>query len=196
MRLILVRHGETDWNDKLKLQSFTNNPLNEKGIRNVEKAAQVLKTEKINVIISSPLLRAKQTAEIINKYHNQKIDLDERLTERNFGKLDGMNYLNFSSKLKEIHENNALEQYEIERLENVRNRTNEFLKDLFENHFNKTILVTSHSSALKMLISIIINEPFGIFSKKKKKNASISIIEFEEPYKVKSKQIAMDGHLN
>lgn len=195
MRLILVRHGETSWNDELKLQSHTDNPLNQKGIKNVEKTAEFLKDEKFDFIISSPLIRAKKTAEIINQNHNLEIEIDERITERDFGKLDGMNYLEFPEKILEISKENSWEKYEIEKMEDFINRIDSFLKFLFENYFNKSVLVTAHSSALKMLISIIINEPFGEFSKRKKKNASVTIIEFDEPNKVKSKQIAIDKHL-
>jgi broad specificity phosphatase PhoE len=90
MQIIAVRHGETDWNRQGRIQGRTDNPLNDTGRMQARAAAAVL-PDKIGVIISSPLKRAAETAEIINKQrYNVEIITDERLTERDFGDYEGM----------------------------------------------------------------------------------------------------------
>jgi broad specificity phosphatase PhoE len=89
MKLIIVRHGQTDWNLQEKTQGRTDNPLNATGLAQAEELAEKLKDKKIDFIISSPLVRAKTTADIINKYHNAPIEVDNDCKERDFGDFEG-----------------------------------------------------------------------------------------------------------
>ena len=88
--ICLVRHGETDWNAIGKLQGRTDIPLNETGIFQAEKCGEYLKESEWDFIITSPLNRAKQTAEIIKR----KIDVPllemDHFVERHFGEAEGM----------------------------------------------------------------------------------------------------------
>ena len=88
MKLFLVRHGETDHNAKKLLVSITYVPLNEKGREQARLLAKRLKNEQIDVIISSPLSRARETAEIIAEQHGKKVIVSKELIERNFGALE------------------------------------------------------------------------------------------------------------
>ena len=65
--LYFIRHGQTDWNLERKIQGCTDIPLNEKGVLDAEAAAEKVAEIKWDRIISSPLSRARQTAEILNK---------------------------------------------------------------------------------------------------------------------------------
>lgn len=66
MKILVVRHGLTDWNVERRIQGRTDVPLNQEGIKQAYVAKEKLKEEKIDLMVSSPLKRAKQTAEIIN----------------------------------------------------------------------------------------------------------------------------------
>ena len=66
MKIYVVRHGQTNWNVKGKIQGKSDIELNEKGIEQAKELKELIKNYDINLIISSPLKRAKQTAEIIN----------------------------------------------------------------------------------------------------------------------------------
>ena len=88
--IIFVRHGEAQNNTKDILSStISGYPLTLKGIRQVEATASQLKGVKLSGIFSSPVLRAMQTAKIINRYHGLDIKVDSRLRELSFGKLEG-----------------------------------------------------------------------------------------------------------
>lgn len=88
-KIYFVRHGQTDYNLKKIAQGRLDVPLNATGISQAEEMAKSLKNTKIDVIYVSPLLRAKKTAEIINKFHNVKLIQDERINEFNIGTMSG-----------------------------------------------------------------------------------------------------------
>ena len=87
--LYFIRHGQTDWNLQKKIQGITDIPLNETGIREAQSAAVEIAKKKWNRMISSPLSRARQTAEILNKDIGFPIETDERLCEFDLGDLEG-----------------------------------------------------------------------------------------------------------
>jgi broad specificity phosphatase PhoE len=92
MRLILVRHGETDLNKQRRVQGLSNLGLNEKGKRQAEALAQALKNEKVDVIYSSPLRRALETAQAIGRFHRVRVVPLDGLKELDVGEVDGMTY--------------------------------------------------------------------------------------------------------
>ena len=85
MKIYIVRHGQTNHNVK-KIYSNEDEDLNSKGINQANKLKEQIKKIDYDIIISSPLIRAKHTANIIN-VKNTDILIDERLTERNPGSL-------------------------------------------------------------------------------------------------------------
>jgi probable phosphoglycerate mutase len=84
-----MRHGRTDWNDRHKLQGRTDIPLNAEGRRMAEKAAEEYRDVPLDVCWSSPLIRAKETAEIVLRGRNVPIMTDDRLREMSFGIYEG-----------------------------------------------------------------------------------------------------------
>ena len=91
MQICLVRHGETEWNSLGKLQGREDIPLNNSGIFQMKKTADYLKKFTWEAIISSPLERAKNSADIIAKEINKiKIFEEYNFIERDYGKASGM----------------------------------------------------------------------------------------------------------
>src|SRR5699024_6004320 len=88
----LIRHGETNWNKEGRIQGKTDIPLNETGRIQAEECAASLKHSEWDIIISSPLKRAKQTAEIINKNLHLPIMEMSAFAERNYGDAEGMHF--------------------------------------------------------------------------------------------------------
>lgn len=90
LRLLLIRHGETEWNRESRFQGIRDIPLNENGREQAQKAADFLKDININLAISSPMLRPKETAEIILQYHaDLALDLQADLMEIGHGLWEG-----------------------------------------------------------------------------------------------------------
>lgn len=91
MKLFLIRHGETDWNKQGRFQGREDIPLNETGIKQALNCGQALKGEHYAAVITSPLMRAKKTAEVIAEVvGTEKVIVEEDLIERDFNKISGM----------------------------------------------------------------------------------------------------------
>lgn len=93
MDIYLIRHGETDWNRMKKLQGTTDIPLNAYGIELAEKTAEGLKDVPFDRIYTSPLIRARKTAEIIRGDRPIEIIETDGLKEISFGDYEGLCYL-------------------------------------------------------------------------------------------------------
>ena len=90
MKIYLVRHGETDWNQAGLLQGQTDIALNAQGLEQAHDAAERLKKVPFEIAFCSPLIRAKRTAEIIIGDRKITLTTDERLRELNFGPWEGV----------------------------------------------------------------------------------------------------------
>ena len=89
MKLYIARHGETPWNVENRVSGRTDVPLTEKGVEQARLLAHSAMGKGIEVILSSPLLRARQTAQAVSEAIGVPIELDERLIELDFGSFEG-----------------------------------------------------------------------------------------------------------
>ena len=102
-RIILVRHGKTDWNQELRIQGGSSDtPLNAEGRQQAENMASRLSQRSIQAIYSSPLKRAIETAEIINSHHNVEIMVEKSLREIEAGELEGAASAELGKRFSEI----------------------------------------------------------------------------------------------
>ena len=143
MRLLVTRHGQTDWNVQKKVMGRCDEPLNEKGLEQAEETRKKLLDENIDLIICSPLKRAKQTAEVINKDRNIKIIYDDRLIERDFGEFEGMETKDFDFHgYWNYYKNDYYES--AENIQEFFKRVYSFLDDIINKYKDKNILVVAH----------------------------------------------------
>jgi probable phosphoglycerate mutase len=91
-RIILVRHGETDWNAAGRLQGQSDTPLNALGRMQAQRAAQRLVSEPVRAIYSSDLARAQETATIIGQLLGLPVATSPRLRERRYGLWEGLTW--------------------------------------------------------------------------------------------------------
>ena len=89
MKLYIARHGETAWNVLNKVSGRTDIPLTEKGLQQARELAKNAVGKGIEVIIASPLLRARQTAQAVSDAIGVPVEIDERLMELDFGIFEG-----------------------------------------------------------------------------------------------------------
>lgn len=89
MSLYVVRHGQTEWNYQNRVCGTTDIQLTNKGIEQAKELAKLLLNKRINIIISSPLCRALNTAEIISKEIRSEFVVDQRLIEQDYGIFEG-----------------------------------------------------------------------------------------------------------
>jgi uncharacterized phosphatase len=148
----LLRHGQTDWNIDLRLQGSTDIPLNEAGRNQARLAASVLNREDWDVIIASPLSRAKDTADIVALELGMNVVVVPELIERSFGVAEGLDHASWR-KLYESHQH--IEG--LESLEDLRTRTVQLL-DLIANEYSgQRVLAVSHGAFIRKVLTIVTN---------------------------------------
>ncbi len=102
MRLILVRHGETPYNEGGRVQGIGDTELNEKGRTQAQLLARALEKEEVTAIYSSPLKRALETAHIIAEPHGLEVMVEANLREIDAGELDGLTYVEMAERYGEF----------------------------------------------------------------------------------------------
>lgn len=149
MKIYMVRHGRTDWNDKEIMQGISNISLNKTGEKQALLARQKLKDVNFDICISSPLERTKKTAEIII---GDKCDIicDDLLLERGMGSLEGKPYELYKKNDYWNYKKNSSEN-KVESITMLLERTKEFLDKIKKKYSSKTILIVSHSATIRAL---------------------------------------------
>ncbi len=158
-----MRHGKTDWNLQRRLQGRTDIPINDEGRKMAEKAALECRDINIDVCYCSPLIRAKETAEIFLKNRNIPIITDERLVEMCFGIYEGVKNSSDipGSPMKDFFETpekfKGVENGET--FDDLFARTGEFLKEVIEPQLaeGKDILIIGHGAMNSSIICQIRN---------------------------------------
>ncbi len=184
--IYFVRHGSTDWNDNLdgngnkdpKCQGRSDIPLNEKGIKQAEETAKFLQTKNFSKVICSPLLRARQTCEII--YHGDKpIQFDDRVIERDFGEFEGLTRSQFD--FNGFWNSKSKQKYaKAESIEEVEKRVFDLLEEL-KNDLNSDTLIVSHGGVGLILASYFKGVPAdGDYLKFEIPNGKPLILSFKD----------------
>lgn len=152
MKIYIMRHGTTVWNEKRLIQGHTANRLSKTGKALVNEASNKLQNEKIEVIFSSPLMRTMQTANIMNIFHGVKIIKDKRLIEDDAGIFTGRHKDSLTPKEIEMRKNNdpVCKQ---ETKQHVYTRCLDFAEFLKKQNYNNVLIVT-HGIVAKFLYDI------------------------------------------
>lgn len=168
--LYIMRHGRTDWNEKHKLQGRTDIPLNEEGRRMAQAAAAEYRGVSFDLCYCSPLIRAKETAEIVLGGRNVPIIPDERLMEMGFGICEGIEN---SFEIPDCPINVLFhhpEEYitpveQGESLAELFARTGEFLQEVVNPQLalGKDILIVGHGAMNSSIICQVEKKPLKDF---------------------------------
>ena len=146
MNLLFVRHGQTDLNAAGRIQGRNDAPLNDTGIAQARWLVEALRSEEFSLVITSPLQRARTTAEIIAQAFSVPLQLDDRLLERDFGTLQNQPYQTLP-----VHPvtgepdffRDAYHEFHAEPICDMMSRVTEFLEDIARKD-HPSILVVAH----------------------------------------------------
>ncbi|MDE6517052.1 MAG: histidine phosphatase family protein [Acetatifactor sp.] len=190
MKIYLIRHGETDWNLEQRLQGATDIPLNENGLELARETAQGLRDVAFDVIYTSPLKRARQTAEIIRGERDIPLIDEPRIREIGFGIYEGYccspknftipdpAFMNFF-----MDPGNYIPPQGAESIEQLCQRTTDFLHEVAYSPDNagKTILFSSHGAAVKgLLSSLTVTDMKNFWNGGVHKNCGVTILDVTE----------------
>lgn len=169
MKIYIVRHGEVAHN-ALKQYNNEDEDLNEKGVIQAKELRNKIKAIDFDIIISSPLLRAKHTADIINVY-NKKIIIEDRIKERNPGDLSGKP-LNVTNRDEYWNYNTDIQYGTSENIILFFKRVFNFLDEL-KNKDYQTVLIVAHSGISKAFSAYFEGISDGLFLNRGLKNCEI-----------------------
>lgn len=146
----LLRHGQTDWNIDLRLQGSTDIPLNDTGRAQALAAAQHLNPENWDVIISSPLSRARDTAAIVAEVLGMPVVIVPELIERSFGTAEGMDHASW----RKLYESQVPIEG-LESLEDLRTRTGLLLELIATEYSGQRVLAVSHGALIRKVLTVV-----------------------------------------
>lgn len=189
MKIIVIRHGQTNYNVKDLCNGVPNKEvvLTPLGRKQARVAALNLAKEKIEAIYVSKLLRSAQTAKIINKYHKVKISFDERLNDRSMGEFEGKSAsLFYAWRDKQKRPWTAIPKGG-ESYESLKKRAQLFIKDLAKKDY-KTVLIVTHLPIIKVLrgyFKNLSNEVMDKLTEKQVPNCKIMVFKVSKKRPVK-----------
>lgn len=181
----ILRHGQAQNNTLEVFSSSIENThsLTKEGVEQVEKSAKELKG-KIDLIIHSPILRTKQTAEIVSKITGIETIEDLRLRETDFGVFDGKNHKEFFSNNLSREERYKKGFEGGENFTDLKKRVGQFLEDIDSKYENKRILIISHDYPLWAMQCFVSGLDFKSAVKKRDdlamKNAQIKKLDYSK----------------
>ncbi len=154
--ICLIRHGETDWNVEKRIQGRSNIPLNERGVRQVREVHENIWNTKWDVIYSSPLDRAVQTAQIIHEPFEIPFEIDDAFIEKSFGDVEGEPYDDVFS----TYPDGIFPQAETD--EEVVERVRVAFSEIVRKHKGEHILVVTHGAVIHALLAHLQAIPRGL----------------------------------
>lgn len=182
-RLILIRHGETDYNLQSRYCGFSNPPLNNKGIWQAKRLAVRLEDISIEKVYSSDSKRAYETAEIIFK--NKPIERFPDFREMNFGIFEGLKYDEIMKKYPEIYKQwiNSPKKTNIpgaETLSKLSKRVKEKVASILSHHKEKTIAIVTHAGPIRIILCDASKCGLEMFWQIKQDIVALNIIDYPE----------------
>ncbi len=181
-RLLLVRHGITEFNSARRFAGYSDVEMSADGYRQVEKLRHRLANEKIDAIYSSDLGRALATAEGIVSERQVDIVACSELREMNYGSIEGLTFQEIGRLYPDLAELIAKFSLELEfpggeSFIGFIERTSKFLDRLEKHAPSETVLITSHSGPLRVLVCRFLGIDLEHWRQIRLDNASLSIVE-------------------
>ena len=155
--IILIRHGETEWNSQQRMQGHSNSDLSLVGQAQIQALGQWMKNVPFDHIYSSDSLRAKQTAEAITQFSGHELQFDQRLREKNLGVFEGLT----SEEARERHPEvfrlfkTAGSKYVIdegESTQQLQDRALEIVDEIRIKHPEERVLLVTHGGFIRVVM--------------------------------------------
>lgn len=181
--LVLVRHAETLWNKVGKFQGQKDLPLSKDGIIQAKSLAAYFESWAIDIIVSSDLKRASNTAELIAKPHNLMVKPEPRLREFSFGVWEGLTRQQVITKYSELYQRRKTDiNTEIpggETASQMLDRVKDWLSDISNSKF-QCVLAVSHGGTIRAILAAILNIEINKCYPFKLDNCGFSIVQWQK----------------
>jgi broad specificity phosphatase PhoE len=198
-RLILIRHGETDYNMEKKYCGFSDPPLNKNGIWQCERLSNGLSGLKIDKVCSSDLKRAFQSADIIFKKF--PIEQLKNFRELNFGVFDGLTYEVIIKKYQTYYVNWMSNPVSIkvpngEGLMELNRRVKNGLHNILSNYEGKTVALVTHFGPVSLILCDALKLGLNMFWHIGQDLSALNIVDYYDHSEAKVVKLNDTSHLN
>jgi broad specificity phosphatase PhoE len=165
-RLILIRHGQTDWNLESRWQGQADVPLNSHGLEQARRVATELASAGIQVIYTSDMQRALQTAEPLARLTGVPVRIDPRLREIHQGDWQGLLVSDIVARYGELFYRRQADPAAVappggETLEQVRRRAYKVFDEILDRHHDGTVAIVGHGFVIALLRLCLENRPLA-----------------------------------
>lgn len=197
-RVILVRHGETDYSLQNRYCGFSDPPLNDRGIWQAERLAYRMRNEKVDIVYSSDLKRAYETAKIVFK--NKIVDKLANFREMNFGIFEGLTYGEIVKKHSKLYKSWIGNPIEVkvpggEEMKQFCLRVRESFLVILSRHQNKSVAVITHGGPIRIVLCGALKYNMGMFWKIEQSIGALNILEYSEGLALRVNKINDTTHL-
>lgn len=151
MKIFVTRHGQTEWNSQNRVSGITDISLTEKGIVQAKQLSTQLVDYEIDLIVSSPLIRAKSTADILSEVIGKKVIVDNRLREQNYGMYEGIDRDNEEFKFAKNQFASRLKNGES--LLQVAQRVYNLIDEIKHKYANNNVMLVTHGGVCRIINS-------------------------------------------
>ena len=186
-KIILIRHGQTDWNIAGRYQGQADIALSDVGIKQAEILAQNFPVKKIDAIYSSDLKRAHFTANKIGEKFDVNVKTVKAFREICFGDWEGLTYEQITKKWP-IALNNFFQAPDILEIPNgetfveVQKRAMAALHEIIDQHNDSTVVIVSHGAILRTVIAGVLHTPLKYLWSFRQENTAVNIFTYNEGY--------------
>lgn len=185
MKVILVRHGETQWNLENRIVGHTEMGLNSTGRRQVELLARALSEEKVGAIYSSPLTRAVETANEIARMHGLDVRTEEGLKEVDAGELNGITIAEVMQRYGGFWDQwvkgiDYLRMPGGETMKELQDRAWSVVSRVVRDHPEETVILVTHTLTILSILTKALGMSLADFRRFRLSLASINVLDFKE----------------
>lgn len=187
MRLILVRHGQTEWNAGGRYQGQSNVALSNTGRKQARFLAERFPVRQLDAIYTSDLDRAKETAECVGKRLGLTVCPEKAFRELSFGDWEGLTYQEISSRWPEEAEKLFTAPDELviphgETFRDLQKRALDKIYSLYEKHIDQTVAVFAHGAINKTILAGLMHIPLHYLWSLRQDNTAVNILRLDDGY--------------
>jgi len=184
VEILLIRHGETEWNVQEVFRGRIDVELNETGMRQAELLAEHLGDFKIDAIYSSPLRRALTTAEMIASYHKLGVEVADGLIDFDYGEWQGLSHQEVKGRYKELYAQWVKNPHQVEMpagesLSDVGKRAAGVVSEVIT-RYRGTVVLVSHRVVNKVLICALLGLGNSHFWNIRQDTCGMTIFTYED----------------
>lgn len=183
--IYLIRHGQTVWNEEGKLCGSSDVPLSEDGLIQAQKLAARMKNVSLSAVYSSPLLRARQTAEAIASLHNLPVQVEQDLSEVDYGDWEGLKVSDAMEKFPELERLRREDPMKFvapngEPMKNFAERVIAAIQRIAANHQGETICIVAHQTVNRFILCWAMQLDFRLWRQLRQDPTCVNLLQVRE----------------